>query len=117
MTTLQQYLRRCDLNIGGMLIQETLRIVFSIKLGGDASQQPSTVRIYNLAMATASNLIEAGTPVSLQAGYADTPLGCCMRATSGAGILNGMGWTASLPLPWAAAMHRRPPYSTAPIAR
>ena len=75
MTTLQQYLRRCDLNIGGLLIQETLRIVFSIKLGGDASQQPSTVRIYNLAMATASNLIEAGTPVSLQAGYADTPLG------------------------------------------
>ena len=48
MTTLQQYLRRCDLNIGGLLIQETLRVVFAIRLGGDASQQPSTIRVYNL---------------------------------------------------------------------
>ena len=75
MTTLQQYLRRCDLNIGGLLIQETLRIVFSIRLGGDASQQPSTIRVYNLATATASTITEKGTPVMLQAGYADTSLG------------------------------------------
>ena len=75
MTTLQQYLRRCDLSIGGLLIQETLRIVFSIRLGGDASQQPSTIQIYNLANATASAITEKGMPVRLQAGYADTPLG------------------------------------------
>ena len=74
-TTLQQYLRRCDLNIGGLLIQETLRVVFSIRLGGDASQQPSTIRVYNLATATASTITEKDTPVMLQAGYADTPLG------------------------------------------
>ena len=75
MTTLQQYLRRCDLNIGNLLIQETLRIVFSIRLGGDSSQQPTTIRIWNLATATASTITEKDTPVMLQAGYADTPLG------------------------------------------
>ena len=75
MTTLQQYLRRCDLNIGGLLIQESLRIVFAIRLGGDASQQPSTIRVYNLATATASTITEKGTAVRLQAGYQDTPLG------------------------------------------
>ena len=81
MTTLQQYLRRCDLNIGGTLIQETLRVVFAIRLGGDASQQPSTIRIYNLATATASTLTEKGTPVRLEAGYADTPLGLIHEGT------------------------------------
>ena len=50
-------------------------MVFAIRLGGDASTQPSTIRVYNLAMATASNIVEKDTPVRLQAGYADTPLG------------------------------------------
>ena len=82
MTTLQQYLRRCDLNIGGLLIQETLRVVFSIRLGGDASQQPSTIRVYNLATPTASTITEKGIPVSLQGRLRRHPAGVAVRWAS-----------------------------------
>ena len=81
MTTLEQYLRRLELNIGGMVIQETLRVVFSIRLGGDSSTQPSTIRVYNLAESTAAAITRRDERVSLQAGYADVPLGLLYQGT------------------------------------
>ena len=75
MTMLRQYLRRLDLTIGERLIQETLRVQFNIRLGGDSAQQPSTIRIYNLAEDTASIMTVTDNAVSLSAGYADTLTG------------------------------------------
>ena len=57
------------------MIQESLRVIFDIRWGGDPSQQSSTIKVYNLRTGTADTITEREAPVRLSAGYSDTPLG------------------------------------------
>ena len=73
--SMRQYLRQISAEIEGadrsVLIIEELRITFDLHIDDQSSSSPSTVKIWNLAKASASHIAEAGQIVRVKAGYGD----------------------------------------------
>ena len=73
--SMRQYLRQISVEIEGadrsVLIIEELRITFDLHIDDQSSSSPSTVKIWNLAKASASHIAEPGQIVRVKAGYGD----------------------------------------------
>ena len=73
--SMRQYLRQISVEIEGadrsVLIIEELRITFDLQIDDQSSSSPSTVKIWNLAKASASHIAEPRQVVRVKAGYGD----------------------------------------------
>ena len=73
--SMRQYLRQISVEIEGadrsVLIIEELRITFDLHIDDQSSSSPSTVKIWNLAKASASHIAEPRQIVRVKAGYGD----------------------------------------------
>ena len=73
--SMRQYLRQISVEIEGadrsVLIIEELRITFDLRIDDQSSSSPSTVKIWNLAKASASHIAEPEQIVRVKAGYGD----------------------------------------------
>ena len=73
--SMRQYLRQISVEIEGadrsVLIIEELRITFELHIDDQSSSSPSTVKIWNLAKASASHIAEPRQVVRVKAGYGD----------------------------------------------
>ena len=73
--SMRQYLRQISVEIEdesrSVFIIEELRITFDLRIDDQSSSSPSTVKIWNLAKASASHIAEAGRIVRVKAGYGD----------------------------------------------
>ena len=73
--SMRQYLRQISVEIEGadrsVLIIEELRITFDLHIDDQSSSSPSTVKIWNLAKASASHIAEPEQIVRVKAGYGD----------------------------------------------
>ena len=73
--SMRQYLRQISVEIEGadrsVLIVEELRITFDLQIDDQSSSSPSTVKIWNLAKASASHIAEPEQIVRVKAGYGD----------------------------------------------
>ena len=73
--SMRQYLRQISVEIEGadrsVLIIEELRITFDLQIDDQSSSSPSTVKIWNLAKASASRIAEPEQIVRVKAGYGD----------------------------------------------
>ena len=73
--SMRQYLRQISVEIEGadrsVLIIEELRITFDLRIDDQSSSSPSTVKIWNLAKASASHIAEPRQVVRVKAGYGD----------------------------------------------
>ena len=73
--SMRQYLRQISVEIEdesrSLLIVEELRITFDLHIDDQSSSSPSTVKIWNLAKASASHIAEPGQIVRVKAGYGD----------------------------------------------
>ena len=73
--SMRQYLRQISVEIEGadrsVLIIEELRITFDLHIDDQSSSSPSTVKIWNLAKASASHIVEPEQIVWVKAGYGD----------------------------------------------
>ena len=73
--SMRQYLRQISVEIEGadrsVLIVEELRITFDLHIDDQSSSSPSTVKIWNLAKASASHIAEPEQIVRVKAGYGD----------------------------------------------
>ena len=73
--SMRQYLRQISVEIEGadrsVLIIEELRITFDLHIDDQSSSSPSTVKIWNLAKASASHIAEPEQIVWVKAGYGD----------------------------------------------
>ena len=73
--SMRQYLRQISVEIEGadrsVLIVEELRITFDLHIDDQSSSSPSTVKIWNLAKASASHIAEPRQVVRVKAGYGD----------------------------------------------
>ena len=73
--SMRQYLRQISVEIEGagrsVLIIEELRITFDLHIDDQSSSSPSTVKIWNLAKASASHIAEPRQVVRVKAGYGD----------------------------------------------
>ena len=73
--SMRQYLRQISVEIEGadrsVLIIEELRITFELHIDDQSSSSPSTVKIWNLAKASASHIAEPEQIVRVKAGYGD----------------------------------------------
>ena len=71
--SMRQYLRQISVEIEdadrSVLIIEELRITFDLHIDDQSSSSPSTVKIWNLAKASASHIAEPGQIVRVKAGY------------------------------------------------
>ena len=73
--SMRQYLRQISVEIEdadrSVLIIEELRITFDLHIDDQSSSSPSTVKIWNLAKASASHIAEPRQVVRVKAGYGD----------------------------------------------
>ena len=73
--SMRQYLRQISVEIEdesrSVLIVEELRVTFDLHIDDQSSSSPSTVKIWNLAKASASHIAESGQIVRVKAGYGD----------------------------------------------
>ena len=73
--SMRQYLRQISVEIEdesrSVFIVEELRTTFDLHIDDQSSSSPSTVKIWNLAKASASHIAEAGQIVRVKAGYGD----------------------------------------------
>ncbi len=73
--SMRQYLRQISVEIEdadrSVLIVEELRITLDLHIDDQSSSSPSTVKIWNLAKASASHIAEPGQIVRVKAGYGD----------------------------------------------
>ena len=73
--SMRQYLRQISVEIEDadrtVLTVEELRITFDLQIDDQSSSSPSTVKIWNLAKASASHIAEPGQIVRVKAGYGD----------------------------------------------
>ena len=73
--SMRQYLRQISVEIEdadrSVLIVEELRITFDLHIDDQSSSSPSTVKIWNLAKASASHIAEPRQVVRVKAGYGD----------------------------------------------
>ena len=73
--SMRQYLRQINVEIEdadrSALIVEELRITFDLHIDDQSSSSPSTVKIWNLAKASASHIAEPEQIVRVKAGYGD----------------------------------------------
>ena len=73
--SMRQYLRQISVEIEdesrSVLIIEELRITFDLHIDDQSSSSPSTVKIWNLAKASASHIVEPEQIVRVKAGYGD----------------------------------------------
>ena len=73
--SMRQYLRQISVEIEGadrsVLIIEELRITFDLHIDDQSSSSPSTVKIWNLAKASAAHIAEPEQIVRVKAGYGD----------------------------------------------
>ena len=73
--SMRQYLRQISVEIEdksrSVFIVEELRITFDLQIDDQSSSSPSTVKIWNLAKASASHIAESGQIVRVKAGYGD----------------------------------------------
>ena len=73
--SMRQYLRQISVEIEdadrSVLIVEELRITFDLRIDDQSSSSPSTVKIWNLAKASASHIAEPGQIVRVKAGHGD----------------------------------------------
>ena len=73
--SMRQYLRQISVEIEdesrSVFIVEELRITFDLHIDDQSSSSPSTVKIWNLAKASASHIAEPRQVVRVKAGYGD----------------------------------------------
>ena len=73
--SMRQYLRQISVEIEdesrSVFIVEELRITFDLHIDDQSPSSPSTVKIWNLAKASASRIAEPGQIVRVKAGYGD----------------------------------------------
>ena len=73
--SMRQYLRQISVEIENenrsVLIVEELRITFDLHIDDQSSSSPSTVKIWNLAKASASHIAKPRQIVRVRAGYGD----------------------------------------------